>query len=175
MNKIFTNSVMKLLVPFILLFLMLFDGQLSNMLRHVTDNTIYFNSHLFLIGLIISSLYFDKRYVMIVSLVLGAIFDWHYYNIIGINIVVLPLTVLFIYVVFKYVKPTIFTLLMSLVVFITVMDGTAYLLQVIFKLTNPAFQKFITNNIGPTLIMNIAICILFSYPINKLIEKRSHD
>lgn len=160
--------MMKIALPFILIILMLIDGQLSNLLRVVTSNTLYLNSHLLLIGLILGCLNLDKRYIVVMSVVLGVIFDVYYYSIIGINMVSLPLTVMLIYVVFDYVRPSIFSILISLVIFITIMDGSAYLIQSIFKLINGDLLGFITRNLGPTLIMNIFLFIILSYPIKKI-------
>lgn len=162
------KTIMKFILPLILIVLMLLDGQLSNLWRIVTSNYVYLNSHLLLMGLILGCLNLNKRYIIIMSIVLGILFDIYYYSIIGINMVSLPLTVWLIYGVFDYVKPSILSILLSLVIFITIMDSSAYLIQAIFKLINGDVLSFITQNLGPTLIMNILLFIIFGYPIKKL-------
>lgn len=159
---------MKMALPFILIILMLLDGQISNLLRVATTNAVYLNSHLLLIGLILGCLNLNKRYLVVMSIVLGIIFDVYYYSIIGINMVSLPLTVMLIYVVFDYVRPSILSILLSLVIFITIMDSSAYLIQAVFKLINGDLLGFITRNLGPTLIMNVILFVILSYPIKKI-------
>lgn len=166
------KQVMKILLPILILVTMLIDSQLSNLLRFLTDNQIFLSSHFMLLGLIMGSLFYSKRYMVITAIVLGLSFDNYYYSIFGINTVSLPLTVLLIYLVFEYVEPTIPSLLMSLVLFITIMDGSAYAIQVIFNLTEGDLLGFISTQLGPTLLMNMTIFILLAYPIQKVIFKR---
>ncbi|WEG75525.1 rod shape-determining protein MreD [Vagococcus intermedius] len=156
-------------LPIILVVVMLLDGQISNNLRLLTDNTIYFNSHLLLLGLILASLHFSKRYMMILSVCVGILFDVYYYSLVGINMVSLPLTVLLIYMVFKYIEPSIVSISISLVVFITIMDTSAYMLPVVFKLINGNIFEFIAKNLGPTLLFNVVMFLLLVYPLKKII------
>lgn len=146
---------------------MLLDGQISNVLRLVSGNYIFLNSHLLLLGLIVGCLSFSRRYMVILSLFLGLLFDTYYYSILGINMVSMPLTVLLIYVVFEYVEPSIFSILLSLVIFITIMDGSAFILQALFKLIQGDTLNFIVRNLGPTIMMNVGIYFLLSWPLKK--------
>lgn len=168
MNKMEKRSVMSVLLPVILIVLMLLDGQISNILRGVTNNQLFLNSHLLLIGLILGSLYFERKYMVILSISIGILFDVYYYSIIGINMVSLPLTVLLIYVVFEYVRPSFISILLSLVIFITIMDSSAYLLQGLFGLINSDFLGFVTRNLGPTMILNGLFYTILAYPIKKI-------
>lgn len=168
MTNMEKKTIIQFFLPIILILLMLTDGQISNALRGLTNNNMFLNSHLLLIGLILGSLYYNKRYMVILSIVIGIIFDVYYYSIIGINMVSLPLTVLLIYIVFEYVRPSIVSILLSLVIFITIMDSSAYLLQALFELINSDLLGFITRNLGPTLLMNTLLFLLLSYPIKKI-------
>ncbi|MGX7059654.1 rod shape-determining protein MreD [Vagococcus humatus] len=162
----------KYVYPIGLLLVMLADGQISNGLRTLSHNSLFLSSHLFLLGLIMGSLYFSKTYMVTLSIVLGWIFDNYYYSILGINMVSLPLTVLLIYLVFEYVEPSILSLILSLVIFITIMDSSLFLVQIVFKLIYSDALVFITKQLGPTLLMNLAVVILFSYPLRHLIKDR---
>lgn len=167
-NQQVRKSVMRVLLPFILLLLMLLDGQISHSLRPVSNNYLYLNSHLMLIGLVIGCLYYQKRYMVTLAVFLGLFFDVYYYSIIGINVVAMPLTVLLIYVVFDYVRPSIISILLSLVIFITIMDSSAYILQAIFKIIKGDTLGFVVKNLGPTLVMNGIFFILLIWPIKKM-------
>ena len=162
------KTIMRVLLPFILLLLMLLDGQISNALRPMFNNYFYLNSHLLLIGLVLGCLYYQRRYMMSLAIFLGLFFDVYYYSIIGINMVSMPLTVLLIYIVFDYVKPSIFSILLSLVIFITIMDSSAYALQAIFKLIQTNTLGFVVRNLGPSLVMNGLFFIGLSWPLKKM-------
>lgn len=164
------KQIFKVTLPVMLFCLMLVDSQISLSMRGPMMNEAFLNSHILLIGLIVSSLWFSKRYMVILSTCLGFLFDIYYYGIIGINMAVLPLTVLLIYVVFKYVPVNIMSVILSLIVFITIMDVSAYLLQVAFNLRTPAILPFVVDNLGPTILFNVFVCLVLSYPLNKLLK-----
>lgn len=169
MENVEKKSLVKVTLPFVLVIVMLLDGQISNNLRLLTNNTIYFNSHLLLLGLILASLHFSKRYMMILSVCIGILFDVYYYSLVGINMVSLPVTVLLIYMVFNHIEPSIISISISLVIFITIMDASAYMLPVIFKLINGNILEFIAKNLGPTLLFNVVMFLLLVYPLKKII------
>ncbi|QIL45888.1 rod shape-determining protein MreD [Vagococcus coleopterorum] len=159
------------MLPVLLFILTLLDGQLSRGLRSVMTNQAFLNSHLLLIALILASIWYSKRYMVITSMFIGLLFDIYYYGIIGINMVVLPLTVLLVYLVFKHVPINMLSIILGLIVFITIMDSSAYLLQVVFNLRTPGVARYVVGNLGPTLMFNIVACLLLSFPINKFLKK----
>lgn len=165
------NSTYKLLLPVGLFLIMLLDGQITMNMRAPMINESFLNSHLLLIGLIVGGMGLSKRYMLVTSTILGLLFDIYYYGIVGINMAVLPATVLLIHFVFEYVPVNIISIILSLIVFTTIMEGSAYLLQVIFNLRRPDFLMFLVNNLGPTLIFNVFLCLVLSYPITKFIKK----
>lgn len=165
------NNTYKLLFPVFLFLIMLIDGQITMNMRAPMGNDSFLNSHLLLICLVVGGMGLSKKYMIITATILGLLFDMYYYGIVGINMAVLPATVLLIHFVFKYVPVNIISIILSLIVFITIMEGSAYLLQVVFNLRRPDFLMFIANNLGPTLIFNVFLCLVLSYPISKLIKK----
>lgn len=166
------NIVLKIWLPFLLLMTALLDGQISNMLRKAFDNQYVILSHFMLLGLILASLFFSRKYLTTLSIILGLLVDNYYYGILGIVTVSLPITVSLAYWIFKYIKPSLASLFLSLVIFISLMDVSAYLIQVIFGLIKGDFINFIAQELGPTLIMNILFFIVLGYPIYKLLNKK---
>jgi len=163
--------VWKIIYPLALGIMMLADAQISNVLRIATKNEIFLNSHLFLIGLILGCFYYNKTYMVSISIVLGLIFDMYYYGILGINTVSFPLTVMLIYFVFTYIEPRISMIFISLIIFITIMDSSIYVIQLIFNLIQSNTQSFIVKQLGPTMLLNMVFFILLAYPIQKVIKK----
>ncbi|MGX6962117.1 rod shape-determining protein MreD [Vagococcus xieshaowenii] len=166
------NIVIKIWLPFLLLMVTLLDSQLSNILRIAFENQYVILSHFMLLGLILASLFFNQRYMTILSIILGLIIDNYYYGILGIWTVSLPITVSIAYWIFKYIKPSIPSLFLSLVIFITLLDSSAYFIQVVFGLIEGNFINFIARELGPTLIMNIFFFVILAYPINKLLNRK---
>lgn len=168
------KTLWKGIYPVLLGVMMLADAQISNVLRIATKNEVFLNSHLFLIGLILGCFYYSRRYMMSIAIVLGLIFDMYYYGILGINTVSFPLTVMLIYFVFTYIKPSISMIFISLVIFITIMDSSIYIIQLIFNLIQSNTQAFIVRQLGPTMLLNMVFFILLAYPIQKMIKNRDY-
>lgn len=164
------TKIFKVILPVLLFCTMLIDSQISLSMRGPMMNDAFLNSHMLLIGLILASLWYSKKYMVITSIVLGLLFDLYYYGILGINMVVLPLTVLLIYLVFKFVPVNVLSIILSLIVFVTIMDCSAYLLQVAFNLRRPDLLPCVVDNLGPTLLFNVFVCLMLSAPINFLLK-----
>jgi len=92
----------------------------------------------------------------------------YYYGIIGIYMLCLPLMVLILYKINESIKPSVFSILMSLIIFVTFIEGSTFFLQTIFQLINGNPLTFITNVLGPTLLLNITLFVLLIYPLKRL-------
>ncbi|MDO5741852.1 MAG: rod shape-determining protein MreD, partial [Vagococcus sp.] len=79
-----------------------------------------------------------------------------------------------IYFVFTYIKPSISMIFISLVIFITIMDSSIYMIQLIFNLIQSNTQAFIVRQLGPTMLLNLVFFILLAYPIQKMIKNRDY-
>lgn len=155
-------------LPLVLFILMLVDGQVSNFLRGMTQNQLVLNSHALIFILIFASFKVKKNYLLTVSIILGLLFDNYYYGIIGIYMLCLPLMVLMLYKINESIKPSVFSILMSLIIFVTFIEGSTFFLQTIFQLIKGNPLTFITNVLGPTLLLNITLFVLLIYPLKKL-------
>lgn len=162
------KSTMIYWLPLVLFILMLVDGQVSNFLRGMTQNQLVLNSHALIFILIFASFKVKKNYLLTVSIILGLLFDNYYYGIIGIYMLCLPLMVLMLYKINESIKPSVFSILMSLIIFVTFIEGSTFFLQTIFQLIKGNPLTFITNVLGPTLLLNITLFVLLIYPLKKL-------
>lgn len=157
-------------LPIIFYMLMFLDGQLSFLMKIIAKNDISFNIHLLLFAILIASFHCSRTYLLWVSTLIGLLYDSYYYGLLGIQAFVLPIIVLFIYWIFKHVSPSFLSLLGSMIIFITLMEGSTFLLQNIFQLIHVSTVSFIIHDLGPTLALNTILFILLYYPIRKLMN-----
>lgn len=162
-------------LPIILFISMLVDGHVSSAMMGMMSIPMTFTSHLVLLILMFSTFKVDKTYLMIWATVIGLLYDSYFYNVLGINLILFPILVFLMYTLFDYVEPTTVTLILSFIIFVTLLSiGRAVLLS-IFKLTNATFLDFFTRNLAPSLLINTIYICLLVVPLSKIygIKKRN--
>ncbi|ASZ08509.1 MULTISPECIES: rod shape-determining protein MreD [Enterococcus] len=162
------KETMKYYLPVILFFLMLLDGQVTRVLGEWTKGVYMANAHFLILALLFCSLSFSKRYLLITTIVLGAIFDMYYIGVIGIYAVALPLIVFIMYSMSQIIHTNIFTEFFSMIIFVTGYELFTLIIQLIFKLAIVNKNYFITQFLGPTLLLNMIIFAIFVFPFKKL-------
>ncbi len=123
------------------------------------------NAHFLILALLCCSMAFEKRYLLITTIVLGAIYDAYYIGVIGIYAVALPLIVWLMYVMKDVIHVNIFTEFFSMIIFVTGYELFTMVVQLIFKLAVVNNTYFITRFLGPTLLLNMIIFVLFIFSL----------
>ncbi|MBA0972283.1 rod shape-determining protein MreD, partial [Enterococcus gallinarum] len=78
------KDTMKYYLPVVLFLLMLIDGHLTRMFVEWSNGQYMASAHFLILALLFCSMKFSKRYLLITTVVLGAIFDTYYIGVIGI-------------------------------------------------------------------------------------------
>jgi len=162
-------------LPILLFISMLVDGHVSSAMMGMLSMPMTFTSHLVLLILMFSTFKVDRSYLIICATVIGLLYDSYFYNVLGINLILFPILVFLMYTLFDYVEPTTVTLILSFIIFVTLISiGRAVLLSV-FKLTNATFLDFFTRNLAPSLLVNTLYICLLVVPLSKIygIKKRN--
>ncbi|MBO0476530.1 rod shape-determining protein MreD [Vagococcus sp. DIV0080] len=155
-------------LPFILFFMMLIDGHISSRILAVLSVPMDFTSNLLLLFLMFATFQMEKPYLVITSGVIGLLYDSYFYNVVGINFILLPLIVLVMYALFEHVYPNTFTLILSFIVFVTALSLGRVLLLTIFNLTHTTVLDFFARTLAPTLIVNICLIAILVVPLKKM-------
>ncbi|WP_086315705.1 rod shape-determining protein MreD [Enterococcus sp. 7F3_DIV0205] len=158
----------KYYAPVVFFLLMLIDGQLTQAARNITDNIYFANAHFLLLAFLMAVPNLSKRYLLITALVLGMVSDSYYIGIIGIYTVALVATVMMMYRFQRVVHTNLITAFFGMIIFVTTYELIAMGLQIIFHISNVAPLLFITKVLGPTLLFNMLIFVIFSYPLKRL-------
>lgn len=157
-------------LPILLFIAMLVDGHVSSAMMGMLSIPMTFTSHLVLLILMFSTFKVSQTYLMICATIIGLLYDSYFYNVLGINLILFPIIVFFMYRLFEYVEPNTLTLILSFIVFVTLISiGRAVLLS-IFKLTTANFLDFFTRNLAPSLLINVLYICLLVIPLSKVYD-----
>ena len=128
------------------------------------------NFHLLLLAIIVATFYCKRSYLIILTIIIGFLYDSYYYGILGIQMLALPLIVLLAYAIFSRVEPSFLSLFVSVIIFNSIMEFTVFFLQIIFKLVVANPTDFVVEVLGPTLLLNSIVFVLLYYPMKKMIS-----
>ena len=167
------KEYLKYVTPILLFFLMLIDAHLTKSFETWTSNVYFASSHLLLLAFMFAVPNFSKRYLLITSLILGFICDSYYIGIIGIYTVALTLSVMLMYTFKEVIQTNLLTGFFGIVIFTTLYELIAVLIQVAFHLADVSPILFITRVLGPTLLLNMVWYVILSYPLKKLFSVKS--
>lgn len=154
-NAASSQHVFKIIFPFLGLFLMLVDGQITLVLTSISTQRNVFSSQLLLLLFITAYFYLGKSpYLLIWTTIFGVIYDLYYYGIIGIFTFCFPTMILLLDLSLKLVKPHLYSYLMVfLLCNIWVMYGS-YFMELIFHLTDYDFLSYMILYVAPSLLLN---------------------
>lgn len=161
------------IIEFFLLFVtILFDGQLSNLLFVLSNGKIYATSNIFLIFLMYVVLRNSYLYNVLISLILGLIYDSYFTGIIGIATLIYPLIALFIYHIRSVVHTSRITRFFTLVIIITIFEVMKVTIVQVMGLGTIHFVPFISKTLAPTLALNIVFWLVLQIPLEKIFIER---
>lgn len=154
--------------PFVFFFLLLLDGQLTRLLDTWTKNIHIANAHFLLLAFLVAAAYLPKGYLLITAFIMGLIYDMYYVGVVGVYALIIPVIVLLMYTFQNTIQQNLFTLFFSMIIFVTLFETASLLIQMVFKLAEVDSMYFITRFLGPTLLLNMIIFVIFIFPFKKL-------
>ncbi|MFY1067483.1 rod shape-determining protein MreD [Enterococcus sp. AD013-P3] len=152
----------------VLFLLMLVDTQITRLFDTATQHVYLANAHLFLIALMVGCMSLSKRYMLIAGVVLGLLFDCYYIGAIGIYTVAIPFAVWMMYLLSGVLYRNVFTMFFGTVILVTAYELLTVSIQLLFNLTTVSWNFFIARFLGPTLLLNLLLFVIFVFPFKKL-------
>lgn len=152
----------------VLFLLMLVDTQITRLFDTATQHVYLANAHLFLIALMVGCVSLSKRYMLIAGGVLGLLFDCYYIGAIGIYTVAIPFAVWMMYLLSGVLYRNVFTMFFGTVILVTAYELLTVSIQLLFNLTTVSWNFFIARFLGPTLLLNLLLFVIFVFPFKKL-------
>lgn len=162
------KEYVKYYAPIVFFLLMLIDGQLTRSVGIWSNGGYLANVHLLLLAVLCGCIVLPKRFMIITTIVIGILYDSYYIGVIGISAVALPITVLCMYGLSKTINMNVFTIFFGYIIFITSFEIISLAIQFVFKLAIIDGSVFIAQYLGPTLLLNMGVFVLFIVPFKKL-------
>lgn len=148
----------KIFFPIIALFFMLLGSQITNIFSFISGPNNRIDCQLLVLVFLTAYFYFGySAYLVTVAVVIGAIYDIYFSELLGIYTICLPIMILIFHVLQKYVKPSILGYLMLFVFCHIFLIYSSYIIPIIFNVTKPDFIPYIVLYVAPTLVLNIII------------------
>lgn len=148
--------------------LMLLDAQVTRLIETGTHDVYIANAHLFLLALMCGCRTLPKRFMLITGLILGALFDVYYIGVLGIYAVSLPLMIWAMYGLYNVLYRSIYTMFFGMIIFVTTFEMVNLGIQLLFNLADVNSTYFVTRFLGPTLLLNLILFVIFVIPFKKL-------
>lgn len=161
------QKIYRYTLPFVFFLMMLIDGHISSALLGYFSVPMDFTSNLLLIVLMFSTFQMEKSYMITWSSIIGLLYDSYYYNILGVNFVLLPIMVMLTYLLFEHVIPNTYTIILSVIIFVTTLSIGRASMLVLFNLTNGTALDFFVRTLAPTLGINILLILLLIIPLKR--------
>lgn len=148
--------------PVLMLLVFLLDAQLSTLLTNLAPEVVSITSHLLLMIAIFVSLYVSVTPMMLVSIMIGFIYDIYYLDVIGLSTTLLPLVIYIVYYIYQNMAFRRITNYILLFVMVFTFEFGSFVLARLFQLTNLSMFIFVVYNLLPSLIFNIVLFMILS-------------
>ncbi|MFZ2785756.1 MAG: rod shape-determining protein MreD [Trichococcus flocculiformis] len=157
-------------IPVVLYVLLILDGFLINAFpgQFVSEEYILV-PHLALFGFVLFSYYFPKQPMQLYAVLFGLLFDSYYSGILGVYAVAFSVIVYFVKKMQKYLTENVFVLALLFILAIVMVDSFVFGFYSLIDITQLDFSAFASERLGPTIVLNIVLFIVFYYPLLKLV------
>ncbi|MEI5905675.1 rod shape-determining protein MreD [Bacillus spongiae] len=164
--------MMKFLLPIVVtlvfysesIFVMLFPPELFGKHTIVVP-------HFLLLLLCFIGIYLGKKTALIYAVIFGLLFDLYYTGIFGVYLYLFPIMVFLVIQIMRVVNANVFVSSAVSLLAMTMTEFAVFFLYLLLQKTGFTVNQFIEWRLFPTLLVNAAALLVFSYPTKVLLFK----
>lgn len=130
-----------------------------------------FVPRLLMIAILFLSIYGGKTHGIVYGFIFGLLYDVVYTEILGVYLFMFPFIAYIIAKLMKVLQSNIFISSILTVIGVCLLELGIYEMNFIIHMTEMPFSKFIELRLFPTSILNLALTIVFAYPLKRYFEK----
>lgn len=134
-----------------------------------------FVPHFLIIAILFFTIYGNRNKGLIFGFIFGLLFDIVYTEVIGIYLFMFPLIAYIVSKIMKILQTNIVIVTIVSLVGVALLELGVYEMNYLIKVTSMDFTMYTSMRLFPTLILNLAVTIVFSYPLKKLFEKYAEE
>ncbi|WP_338750425.1 rod shape-determining protein MreD [Bacillus sp. FJAT-52991] len=127
--------------------------------------------HLFVIGLLLMSIYFDRNTAIKYGFLFGFLFDIFYTGILGAYMFFLPLLVYITSKMVKVLQNHLFIVAFIVLFNIFLLELIMFQLNIFVSRTDMEMSQFFSIRLWPTLILNVILYLFAAVPLKNAFEK----
>ncbi|MGT2675292.1 rod shape-determining protein MreD [Streptococcus rupicaprae] len=158
----------------VLLLLLVLDLQLNLLFSHLFWNGLQPNYHLFLLCLVAMTSRASDFKLFYICLIVGILLDIYILNVLGLNMILLPLFVLLASNVFKIRCLRFWNFCLLSVVIVFLFEISHFLIAWLLEGMTYSWTYFIVKILAPTLILNLVVGILLYPLIRNILQRNRH-
>lgn len=117
------------------------------------------------------TIYGSRRSGILYGLILGICYDVVYTEILGIYTFLLPGLAYLISKTMKVLQSNLLVAIFVSVFYVGLLELVDYQMNVLINFAKMSYQEFAQMRLFPTLLLNLAFIIIFSFPLRQLMEK----
>ncbi|WP_108669446.1 rod shape-determining protein MreD [Peribacillus acanthi] len=162
----------KLILPLIAGFIFISESLFVNIfLGDLLISKNIFVPHFIMIFLMFLAVYGTRRTALVYALILGIMFDVVYTEVLGIYLFAFPVITFLFSSFMKVLQNNILIVSIMTLLSIAILEVTIFQMNLIIGVASMSYHEFATVRLLPTLALNAAAVVIFSYPLKKQIEK----
>jgi rod shape-determining protein MreD len=131
----------------------------------------FFVPRFFLVFLVFTAVYIGKMRAMIYGFIFGLLYDCVYTELLGVYAFAFTLIAYLAAKAMKVLYQHWFIACLLALFFITVLEFYVYGIQLLIGRTDMPWQTFCSHRLWPTLLLNSAFLLVFSYPLKQRLVK----
>lgn len=118
------------------------------------------------------TIYGTRRNGMVYGFILGIMYDVVYTEILGIYMFMLPFFAYLIAKIMRILQSNLLVTVLTSLLFITLLELIVYQINILIGFAQIEINTFLKVRLVPTLLLNLAFLVVFSYPLKRMIEKQ---
>lgn len=124
-----------------------------------------------MVFIVFLTIYGSKRSGILYGLILGLCYDVVYTEVLGIHTFLLPALAYLISKTMKVLQSNLLIAIFVSVFYVGLLELVDYQMNVLIHFAKMSYQEFAQMRLIPTLLLNLAFIIIFSFPLRQLVEK----
>lgn len=157
------------LIPIFLFIGLVSDGIVMNVFsRYLLDQSVVMVPRILLLLFVIFTLFFPKQPLFLYSLLFGVMYDSYYTGILGIYITAIASCIYLLKRSQKFISSAPIMAFVVYILSVCYVEVVVFAIYTLIGLASMPFAMFLSTRLGPTVLLNLFILILFYYPLHKL-------
>lgn len=157
------------LIPIFLFIGLVADGSVMNIFSlSLLDQSVVLVPRIFLLLFVVFTLFFPKQPLFLYSLLFGVMYDSYYTGILGIYVTAIASCIYLLKRSQKFISTAPIMVFVIYILSICYVEIFVFSIYTLLGLANMPFAQFLSTRLGPTVLLNLFILILFYYPLDKL-------